>query len=196
MSADTSTRDVPPLVRTAEQRAEHEDFHLSCSRETGAVLRALAASKPGGLLLELGTGVGVGAAWLLDGMDATARLITLEVHPEAAEISRAMLAGDPRVDVRCENAYEWMERYDGPPFDLIFVDVGALKYERRSLTLSRLAPGGLFVADDLLPQEKWVATHPPRVERFRAEISDEPGLRAVLVDWGSGICVAARTADG
>lgn len=189
---------VPPLVAAAEKRALQEDFHLSCSRETGMLLRTLAASKPGGLLLELGTGVGVGSGWLLDGMDASARLLTLEVHPEAAEISRTILASDPRVEVLHEDACRWLEAYTGRPFDLIFVDVGILKYERRSLTLSRLAPGGLFVGDDLVWQPTWDPALRPsreRVGRFRAEIFAEPDLRVTLMDWGSGICVASRVVD-
>jgi predicted O-methyltransferase YrrM len=189
---------VPQLVMTAETRASEVDFHLSSSRETGMLLRTLAASKPGGRLLELGTGVGVGAGWLLDGMDATARLVTLEVHPEAAEICRTILGSDPRVEVLNEDGVKWMEAYTGPAFDLIFVDVGVLKYERRALTLSKLAPGGLFVGDDLVWQPTWDPTQRPsqeRVNRFRAEIFSEPGLRATLIDWGSGICVASRVAD-
>lgn len=183
---------VPTLVLAAEKRAEEEDFHLSCSRDTGTLLRTLAASKPGGRILELGTGVGVGAAWLLDGMDARARLTTLEAHPEAAGISRTVLDGDDRVEVVADDACAWLEAYDGPAFDLIFVDVGVLKYERRDLTLSRLAEGGFFVADDLLPQPKWVETHQARVSRFRTEIFTEPGLQVTLLDWGSGILVGTR----
>ena len=187
-------RDVPPLVLAAEKLAGEVDFEMSSSQQTGMLLRTLAGSRPGGLFLELGTGVGVGAAWMLDGMDPTTRLLTLEVHPEAAQLSRELLAGDDRVRVLNEDGIAWLEGYQGRPFDLIFVDVGVLKYERRELTLSRLAVGGLFVADDLLPQPKWVATHAPRVHRFRAEIGGEPELNVTLLDWGSGLVVASRRA--
>jgi predicted O-methyltransferase YrrM len=34
---------------------------------TGAFLRELCAGKPGGNLLELGTGTGLATAWMLDG---------------------------------------------------------------------------------------------------------------------------------
>ena len=183
----------PPLVLAAEKCAAAVDFELSCSRDTGLLLRTLAAGKPGGVLLELGTGVGVGAAWMLDGMGPSTRLITIEKHPEAANISREVLADDPRCEVINADAREWLEAYGGKPFDLIFADIGVLKYERRDLTLSHLAVGGMFVADDLLPQPKWVDTHPARVERFHAEIIREPGLCVTFLACGSGIAIATRT---
>lgn len=189
---------VPQLVEVAEKRAMEEDFHMSSSRETGPLLRTLAASKPGGLMLELGTGVGVGAAWLLDGMDRASRLITLEVHPEAAQISKEILAADPRVEVVQAHGIEWLEAYDGPLFDLIFADVGRLKYERRALTLSRLAPGGFFVCDDVIWQPTWdpeIRPSKDRVDTFRTEIFQETGVHVTLMDWGPGICVATRIAD-
>ncbi|MEV6830788.1 MULTISPECIES: O-methyltransferase [Amycolatopsis] len=188
---------VPKLVEVAEKRAMEEDFHMSSARDTGQLLRALAASKPGGLLLEIGTGVGVGAGWLLDGMDPTARLITLEVHPEAAEISTEMLAGDSRVEVVHADAIEWLRAYDGPLFDMIFVDASVPKYEERALTLSRIAPGGLFVCDDVIWSASWdpaVRPSKDRVDKFRLEIFDEPDFHVLLMDWGPGVCVATRIA--
>ena len=186
---------VPQLVTVAEKRAMEEDFHMSSARDTGQLLRTLAASKPGGLLLEIGTGVGVGAGWLLDGMDRAARLITLEVHPEAAQIGKEMLAADSRAEVVHADAIAWLREYDGPLFDLIFVDASVPKYEERALTLSRIAPGGLFVCDDVIWQPSWDPAVRPsrdRVEKFRLEIFDETEFQVTLMDWGPGICVATR----
>jgi hypothetical protein len=45
---------------------------MSCDERTGCLLATLAATRPGGRLLELGTGVGEGTAWLLSGMPANA----------------------------------------------------------------------------------------------------------------------------
>ena len=68
-------------------------FKRSCPRPPRSVspwhpnrrqarLAALAASKPGGRLLELGTGTGIGTAWLLSGMDGDARLDTVDVDEQ------------------------------------------------------------------------------------------------------------------
>lgn len=60
----------PPaaLARILKRSAEI-GFEMASEDRTGALLRTLAASKPGGRFLELGTGTGVATAWVLDGMD-------------------------------------------------------------------------------------------------------------------------------
>lgn len=182
--------EIPPLVAKTEMVSEKGKFPMSSEQRTGALLRTLAASKPGGRFLELGAGVGVGAAWLLAGMDAASTLITLEIHERTAIVCRQLLAEDQRVEVITADAIEWLENYSGPPFDFIFADTTRVKFERRDLVYRHMKNGALLVADDLLPQSKWVATHPEKVERLRREIGTEPNLVPTLVDWASGLLVA------
>ena len=52
-----------------------------------------------------------------------------------------------------------------------------------------MADGALLVADDLLPQEKWVETQPERVARLRRDIWTEPSVFPTLVDWSTGVPV-------
>jgi len=184
--------DVPPLSAKAQAIADKAKWGLSSDPKTGALLRTLAASKPGGRILEIGAGVGVGAGWLLAGMDSAARLTTLELFPGLARACASVLAADERAEVVRTDAVEWLTAYSGPPFDLVFVDTTVAKFERRDLVFAHLAHGGLFVADDLLPQEKWTEAHYPRVERFREEIMAEPDLVPTLVDWASGIVIASH----
>jgi predicted O-methyltransferase YrrM len=185
---------VPPIAAEAEAFARRGQFYLSCEHRTGALLRTLAASKPGGRVLEVGSGVGVGAAWLLDGMDSEARLITIEKHPKFASLCRQFLAGDSRAEVITADANDWLESYSGPSFDLIFVDTTTTKFDRRDLLYAHMADGALLIADDLLPGDTWTKDHPARVERFRGEIMKEPDLVPALIDWASGLVVATFTA--
>jgi predicted O-methyltransferase YrrM len=189
--------EVPPLSAKAQAIADKGKWGLSSDRQTGALLRTLAASKPGGRILEIGAGVGVGAGWLLAGMDSTARLTTLELFPGLAKACASVLAADDRAEVVQTDAVDWLTDYTGPPFDLVFVDTTVAKFERRDLVFAHLADGALFVADDLLPQEKWTEAHYPRVERFREEILAEPDLVPTLMDWASGIVIASyRKSEG
>lgn len=183
---------IPERVLAAEEVARSVDYPLSSSHETGALLRLLAASKPGGRILELGTGVGVGSAWLLDGMAADTRLDTVELSDEACELTRGLLGSDPRITVHCAHVRDWIREHADERFDLIFVDAGTPKFFERDQTVALLAPGGIMIADDLLPQEKWVASHPPLVNEFRATIHDDDRLVTVLIDWASGLSVSVR----
>lgn len=189
---DQAYRGVPPLVVEAEALARSVDFPLSCTRQTGAMLRVMAASKPGGRLLEFGTGVGVGAAWILDGMSQDSHLDTIEVHPEACELSRQVLGADPRVTVHEAHSRDWVRGHSEERFDLIFVDAGVPKFFQREITVSLLAPGGWLIGDDLLPQDKWVESHPQHVDEFRRTIFDDERIVTILLDWGTGMSLSVR----
>ncbi|MDL2342719.1 NUDIX domain-containing protein [Deinococcus sp. MIMF12] len=139
----------PPLVVGATKGAAAHGFAHSCSFETGRLLRTLAASRPGGRVLELGGGMGVGTAWLLAGLDAAARLLTVDADPVCAGAVASLLAGDPRAEARCA---DWREALKGGPFDLIFVDCAPAKGEEGlDALVDALRPGGLLVLDDFSP---------------------------------------------
>ncbi len=79
---------IPSIVTRIERETEAIGFRMASARSTGALLRSLAATKPAGTFLELGTGTGLATAWLLDGMDRDSRLITVENDPVVVEIAR------------------------------------------------------------------------------------------------------------
>ncbi|MGW5441397.1 O-methyltransferase [Nocardia asteroides] len=186
---------VPPLVIHAQRRALAAGFQMSCTDRTGALLRTLAAMKPGGRVLELGTGVGVGAAWLLDGMDSTAELVTVEADPQVAAVAADVVGSDHRVTTRTLDAAEFLANYCGAPFDLAFVDSRPGKFHDRDQLLSRLAPGGIWIVDDLLPQHTWPDDHQSRVDQLLAEIGNEPTLLLSVLDWDTGLIVGTKRAE-
>ncbi|GLH97546.1 O-methyltransferase [Phytohabitans aurantiacus] len=183
--------DVPALVRAARAAAAALGFTMACDDHTGSLLRTLAASKPGGRFLEIGTGTGVGAAWLLAGMTPDARLTTVEVDPTTAATARDVLSTDPRAQVTVADARSWLIGYSGPPFDLVFADWMTGKFEDRDLLLRHLAPGALYIVDDLLPHPTWPAEHHERVATFRADLARDARLLPTLIDWSTGVAVAA-----
>ena len=73
---DDPTDDAPTSLAGILRDSQEIGFVLASEPRTGALLRALAASKPRGCFVELGTGTGVGTAWLLAGMDTESRLET------------------------------------------------------------------------------------------------------------------------
>src|SRR5437773_1426162 len=76
--SDKAHFNAPTILRALQVESEALGFRLASDPLPGCLLRALTASKPVGTLLELGTGTGVGTAWLLDGMGPNARLISVD----------------------------------------------------------------------------------------------------------------------
>lgn len=135
---------TPALLRSAQTLG----FTQSSDALTGGLLATLAASKPGGRFLELGTGVGAGSAWLLSGMDRDSSLVTVERNAEQVEVARNHLGGDPRITFWVGDGLEFL-RQALEPFDFIFADTWPGKIEQPELALNLVAPGGFYVVDDM-----------------------------------------------
>src|ERR1700744_4925476 len=81
---------MPPVVELALGRSADARFEFSCESPSGETLAVLAAAVPaGGRVLELGTGAGVGLAWLAHGLRYRndVRVISVEVDPQLAGIA-------------------------------------------------------------------------------------------------------------
>lgn len=183
---------APPAFHAIEQEAAKLGFGMSSEPLTGRLLRALAASKPGGRFLEIGTGAGIGTCWLLDGMDAHSTLTTIDQDARVSAIARKYLDHDIRAKFIIGNADDFLMRPHDAKFDLIFADSFPGKYYLLDETLGLLSTGGLYVVDDLLPQTSWPEGHQASVDRLVAELEAHADLRAVRLDWASGIMICTK----
>lgn len=138
---------LPPLVEKALALAERLGFEKSCSPETGRLLQVLAAQRGRTRVAEIGSGCGVGSAWLLSGLDPAVPFLTVEPDAERAEAVAGLLAGDANARVLRGDWTDVLPRE--APFDLLFADGGRCKEDARLVDL--LAPGGTIVMDDLWP---------------------------------------------
>ena len=191
MTPDTAGR-APPAWRAIEARTRALGFDMASDERTGALLATLAATKPGGRLLELGSGTGLATAWLLAGMDEASRLTSVDVDETVLSVAREELGGDPRVTFVLADALEVLRHAAPGSFDLIFADAIPGKYAGLDLAVGRLAPGGLYIGDDMLPQPNWPEDHPPKVERLLAELDRRGELTLVRMSWSTGIVIASR----
>lgn len=168
---------------------------MSCTDETGQLLRFLASVKPGCRALEIGTGAGVGSTWLLDGMDDASTLLTIEQDEQVLALAREHLADDSRVAFRHGDAGQVLLEDGIGPFDLIFSDAVPGKYELVAETLALLAPAGIYVIDDMLPQDDWPADHYPlaagMVDRMAALCETEQ-VTPVGLHWSTGLVLLTR----
>ncbi len=164
---------LPPLVDRALALAERHGFGKSCSVETGRLLHVLAGQRGRTRVAEIGTGCGVGAAWMLSALAPDAAFVTVELDAERAAVAAGLLAGDEHARVL---QGDWREVLPPEaPFDLLFADGGKAKAHEEIVGL--LATGGTLVLDDLTPgragpdpvRELWFGH--PRVAAVELQVS-------------------------
>jgi len=170
-------------------------FQGWCWPPVGALLRVLAASKPGGRMLEIGTGTGVGTCWILDGMDAEARLTTVDIEPKVQAVARTHLEIDPRLTILCEDGANVIRRNAPNSFDLIFADGGAGKHRLLDEALALLRPGGIYVCDDTKPHPLWPPEHAAKIPPLMDALAARQDFRRLHIDWSSGAVVMVRSAN-
>ena len=190
---DLANLNPPPILEDLIQATKETGFKLASEPLTGSLLRTLAASKPSGTFLEIGTGTGIGTAWLLAGMDRNATLISVENDKKFIEVAQRFLSGDQRVQFCDEDAANLIEGLSPRSFDLIFADTWAGKYTHLDETLELLKPGGIYLIDDMLPQPTWPEDHPPKVARLIADLEGRSELMMTKLNWASGIIIAVRS---
>jgi predicted O-methyltransferase YrrM len=189
---DQSIARPPAALAALRAQTRAMGFQMSCEDQTGALLRTLAASRPGARILELGTGAGVSTAWLLDGMDARATLLTVDDNAELVAVARAHLGADPRVTFTVGDGAALLRELAGQRFDLVFADTWPGKYWARDEALALLPPGGWYVIDDLLPQATWPDGHGARVAELLEQLDARPDLVLVRMRWASGLILAVK----
>jgi predicted O-methyltransferase YrrM len=173
--------EAPPLVRRALELAEQTGFERSCSPETGALLHVLAAAAGRRRVGEVGTGVGVGAAWMVSALDPDVPFVTAEADPDRAAAAAELFADDQNVRVLFG---DWRETLPPEaPFDLLFVDGADAKDDVEGV-LRLLTPRGMAVLDDFTPgrpgpdprRAAWLS-HP---ELAAVEVATTPATAAIV----------------
>ena len=172
-------------------RSQEIGFTMNSDVLTGSLLRTLAASKPAGKLLELGTGCGLGTCWLLDGMDAGASLISVDSDVKVQGIAASALATDPRLELVLRDGGEFLESCRDR-FDLIYADAWPGKFTHLEQALALLNRGGIYLVDDLLPQPAWPDGHQPRADALVAALEGLSGFEMTKLTWSTGLIIATK----
>jgi predicted O-methyltransferase YrrM len=180
----------------AEAGAERDlpvtERSLQIEPTSGALLFALAAGRAGCEVLEIGGSRGYSTIWL----GAAARLYgghvtSLEANPVklAASTRNISDAGlDGWVDVIAGDAFESLERLDGP-FDLVFLDAWKDDYEPFfALARKRVDVGGVIVADNVLSDARLAA--------YSAARQADPDLLSVTVPLDDGLEITSVLTGG
>lgn len=181
--------DIPDLVTRTLDLARQRGFISSTRHETGRLLAALAASRAG-TLAELGTGTGVGSAWLTSGAPKGTRIVSAELDPALAEDVQGIFADVDNVEIV---AGDWTTLEQHAPFSLLFVDVREVM-EQIDVLADLLEPGGIAVLDDFVPSVHWPPIVDGQVDVVREQwLTDERFAAAeMLIDESASLVVATR----
>ncbi|AHF16766.1 O-methyltransferase [Niabella soli] len=188
---DNIVKDIPARYAAIALKTKALGFDMPSDLQTGSLLKTLVASKPGGRILELGTGTGLGTSWILSGMDNRAQLITVENNGLLLAVAQEQLP-DTRVQFVCADGYEWINSYKGESFDLIFADAMPGKYDLFEETVALLNPGGIYFIDDMLPQPNWPEGHAERVGDFIKMLEQRRDVILTKLAWSTGIIIAIK----
>jgi len=177
------------MIRSA---TDEQGFTMASDPLTGSLLRTLSASITSGMILELGTGTGLSTSWILDGMTAKTRLISIENDPKVLTIARQFLDHDHRLKLVEQDASEWLATNQHLRFQLIFADTWYGKYLMFDEFWTLLEAGRIYVLDDMLPQPNWPQGHEEKVEKLLYDLEKRNDLVLTQLDWSTGIVIAVK----
>src|SRR6187551_2983701 len=102
---------IPGEYEAIKEATIELQFNMASDMYTGSLLKTLAASKPAGRFLELGTGTGLATAWIISGLDAKSFLITIESNELLMDVAKKYIS-DRRVEFILADAYVWLKNYN------------------------------------------------------------------------------------
>lgn len=169
-------------------------FNQLSDGKIGSFLSTLCASKVNGMFLELGTGTGLCTSWMLQGMSESSRLITVDNEKPLVDVAKKYLEEDPRVEFVISNGEDLIEKLTPLSVDLIFADTWPGKYNHLEETLNLLKVGGVYVIDDMLPQENWPKGHADKAIELVKNLTARENFTFTKMCWSTGLVVCVKNA--
>ncbi|HEY1488324.1 MAG TPA: O-methyltransferase [Micromonosporaceae bacterium] len=173
------------------------------SAGTGAALRLLAAAGGARAVIEVGTGTGVSALWLLAGMRPDGVLTTIDPEPEHQRMARRILleAGHPASRTRLigGRALDVLPRFADHAYDLLFLDGDRSDYAACVEAAPRLLrSGGVVVINGALAGGRVAdpTARDPQTVALREVVRSLRGSEdwcPALLPLGDGLLCAVRT---
>lgn len=184
--------DKPKIHSAIELKSEKIGFTMPSDLYIGTLLKTLITSKPKSNILELGTGIGLSLSWMVDGMDAASKLITVDNDPALSKIAEDFFGSDSRVEIVCQDGTEWIKNYEGEKFDLIFADAWPGKYSEIDEVLDLIKVGGFYVIDDMKAQPNWPEGHQEKVNHLINYLENRIDFSLTKMDWSTGIIIMTK----
>jgi len=76
--------------------------------------------------------------------------------------------------------------------DFIFADTWPGKYNHLEETLELLKTGGIYLIDDMLPQENWPKGHSQKAEKLLTYLENREDVLLTKLCWSTGIVICTK----
>jgi len=183
---------LPENYRSIQDESDRINFSMPSDLKTGSLLRTLVTSKPNGRFLELGTGTGLSLSWITEAMDEKSIVISIDNNELYSSIAKGFFKTDPRVEIICTDANEWIKNNQDQEFDLIFADAWPGKYSTLDEALNMVKMGGFYIIDDMLPQPNWPNGHDENVKKLISYLEARSDLRFTKMNWSTGLVIMVK----
>jgi predicted O-methyltransferase YrrM len=187
------------------ERARGRAEELGCvpvQPGVGAALRVLAAALAARTVVEVGTGTGVAALWLLGGMPEDGVLTSIDIETEHQKAAREAFTeagiAPNRTRLISGPALDVMPRLTDGAYDLVVLDADKKEYaDYLDQALRLLRPGGVLAFDNALWHDR-VADPAQRdettttIRELGKAVRDDPRLISAMLPTGDGLLVAVK----
>lgn len=167
---------------------------------SGAVLQFLAAGIGARAVVEIGTGGGTSAIWLLRGMAPDGVLTSIDIEAEHQRLARQSLTeagfAPGRFRLITGSALEVLPRLTDGAYDMVFADAAKGEYaDYLGQALRLLRPGGIVAFDNALwhgkvPDPTTRDAETLAVREMLRQVRDDDRLVPMLLPTGDGLLAA------
>ena len=175
---------------------------VAVSPGAGAVLRTFAASIDAKNVVEIGTGAGVSALWLLEGMNSEGVLTSVDNEAEHQLIAKDALSqagvSPNRVRLIHGSPQEVLDRLTESAYDIVLISGRPLELQAHiDRAMHLLRPGGLLIIDRALWNDKLADSNQRDAETSAVRgvveaLATNEDLIGALLPVGGGLLVAVK----
>lgn len=183
---------LPRYYNNILSESKNLGFSLYSDNIIGLLLRSFVSAKTHSTILELGTGTGLGALWIVDGLGEGSEFHTVESDSQLLSVFTKYFQKDNRVKTFNMDGEVFIKEKAIPPYDIIFADTWPGKYLLLDETLDLLKPGGLYIIDDMNIQPGWPDEHTEKASRLVKDLNGRSDLLISNLNISTGIIIATK----
>lgn len=101
---DSTFSNVPAIFPQILAKCKEIAFTMPSDMQIGPLLQSLIASKLNSNILELGTGIGLSLAWMIEGLDTNSKITSIDNDPTLSSIAKDFFGSD---QPRSNYLYGW-----------------------------------------------------------------------------------------